>query len=104
MKKRILAGLVILVVALSLASCGKPFIGRWESVGTTYAYYFDDFVEFSSNGTVVSDGDIGQWKDLGKNQMSVQTPYSTYVFTYDVKSGMLTIIDEDGDTNVYRKL
>ena len=111
MKKLSKLLLVLLILSLFLTACSSKnaLVGRWELVRGDGTYYFfaADRVEFFSDGSVreYDYNELGQWKVESKDVLRVVCEDGTIrYFDYSINGSTLTIVDEDGDSDIYRKV
>ena len=110
MKKLSRLLLVLIVLSLFLTACSSKnaFVGKWNLVTGDGTYYFfaADVVEFFSDGTVIEYDyrEVGSWSIQSKNRLKIIDEDGTVrFFDYQLSNGTLTLVDEDGDTDIYAK-
>jgi len=81
-------------------------VGRWELVSGSLLFFFDDTstVDILYDGTIISRDyrDVGEW-EINGNRLFVSYDGNTGFFTFELVGSELSITNEYGDTDLYRR-
>ena len=103
-----LAALLLLGMVATLAGCGggSALVGKWELVEGENSW---ETMEFFKDGTIKFEEMDGEWK-IDKGRLTLSSPGNYYfedfnvTGKYKISGSTLTIIDDDGGKEIYKKV
>jgi len=101
--KTALAMLLLAGMIAAIAGCGGGSVlaGRWEEIRNGEPS--GDIMEFLSDGTADYGGIKGEWK-TEKDRLNCSIWGITVTYTYKISGSTLTLIDDEDDETVYKKV
>ena len=112
-KRQIPALILITICVGALAgacSAKDPLIGKWELHSGDFIFFFrySENIEFKADGTAINhdyEGYTGKWSVTDGNKLTVKSDFGNiYEFTYQISGDMLTITDDENDSNVFQRV
>ena len=113
MKKKVLIGLLTVVMCLTLVGCGKAntsnkIVGKWKDDTTLKGYEFiytfndDGTGEYDAAGTIMKfkytiDGDKISFEYIGEDMATLDT-------TFSIDGDVLNVKDSNNEDTLYKKV